>query len=148
MNPYLILAILAAVPISEVRGAIIYGLSSGLNAYVVLVLSILMNIAIVPVLFVALKQARLKEIAHKLFGKLMSEKITKHKDKLDRYGELALLAFVAVPLPVTGAWTGTFIANILDMDKKKSIMVISLGVIIAGIIMFLGTSGILALGPT
>ena len=142
---YLILAGLAAAPISEVRGAIPYGLGIGLNSYWVFALAVLTNIAVVPFLFFILKQTHFKELAHNLFGKTMSKKINKHKKFLDTYGELALLAFVAVPLPITGAWTGTFMANALGMNEKKSILVISLGVVIAGTITFLVTSGLLAI---
>ena len=142
---YLVIAGLAAAPISEVRGAIPYGLSFGLNPYLVFSLAILANIIIVPFLFFILKQARFRELANKLFGKTMSEKINKHKKFLDTYGELALLAFVAIPLPITGAWTGTFISDALGMNKNKSVLVISFGVVIAGAITFLVANGLIKL---
>ena len=70
---------------------------------------------------------------------LKSKKIQK---KIDSYGYLALSFFVGIPLPGTGVWTGTLIAWILKLDRKKSILAISFGVIIAGIIILLMSLGI------
>jgi uncharacterized membrane protein len=58
---------------------------------------------------------------------------------------LALTLFVAVPLPVTGAWSGCLVAWTLGLDRKKSILAISLGVVIAGLIVFFGTIGFMNL---
>jgi uncharacterized membrane protein len=56
---------------------------------------------------------------------------------------LALLLFVGIPLPGTGAWTGTLAASILDMDFKSSVLAVMLGVLLAGIIMMIGSVGVL-----
>ena len=75
----------------------------------------------------------------------MQEKIEKNKDILNKYGIIGLLLFVAVPLPITGAWTGTFIAEILKLNRRKSFIVISIGVIIAAILIYLGFGGTMLL---
>jgi len=145
MLEYLILAILAALPISEARGAIIYGLGVGIDPAAAFILAVLLNILMIPILFWVLRQAHFRQLAYKLFGKRMQEKIEKNKDTLNKYGILGLLIFVAVPLPVTGAWTGTFIANILKLNQRKSFIVISIGVIIAASLVFLGFGGTMLL---
>jgi len=132
---------LAAAPISECRGAIIYGLSSGLDPFLVFGLSVLANIMMVPIIFWFLDKAHFRNLALKLFGKKMERIIEKNKRRFEKYEELALLLFVAVPLPVTGAYTGALIAHILDLNRKKAFAVIYFGVLIAAIIMFFGVSG-------
>ncbi len=64
----------------------------------------------------------------------MEDKTLKKRDKIDKYGVWGLLLFVAIPIPGTGAWTGSLLASLLYLDKKKSFLVISVGVFIAGLI--------------
>lgn len=64
----------------------------------------------------------------------LEEHTLKKQDKIDKYGIWGLLFFVAIPLPGTGAWTGSLLASLLHLDKKKSFFVISVGVFIAGLI--------------
>ena len=75
----------------------------------------------------------------------LERKSEKNKDKVTKYKMLGLLLFVAVPLPGTGAWTGALVAAMLDMPLKKSLPVIALGVLIAGVIMSVITYGLAAL---
>lgn len=65
----------------------------------------------------------------------LEDRTLKKRDKIDKYGIWGLLIFVAIPLPGTGGWTGALLASLLHLDKKKSFLVISLGVFIAGLIM-------------
>ncbi|MBD3263335.1 hypothetical protein GF374_03070 [Candidatus Woesearchaeota archaeon] len=141
MIKYLILIVLAALPISEARGAIIYGLGASIHPAVAFSLAVVINILMIPVLFWVLRQAHFRKLADKLFGKKMKQKIEKNKDVLNKYGILGLLIFIAIPLPVTGAWTGTFVAEILKLNRKKSFIVISIGVIIAALLVFFGFNG-------
>ena len=64
----------------------------------------------------------------------LEEKTLKKRDKIDKYGIWGLLIFVAIPLPGTGAWTGSLLASLLNLDRKKSFGVISIGVFVAGLI--------------
>ena len=79
------------------------------------------------------------------FAGWLERKSEKNKDKVTKYKMLGLLLFVAVPLPGTGAWTGALVAAMLDMPLKKSLPVIALGVLIAGVIMSVITYGLAAL---
>ena len=78
---------------------------------------------------------------HKILDRLEA-KGEKNKDKVLKYKAWGLLAFVAIPLPGTGGWTGALIAALLDLRMKKALPIIALGVFIAGLIMSLLTYGI------
>lgn len=65
----------------------------------------------------------------------LEEKTLKKKNKIDKYGIWGLLLFVAIPLPGTGAWTGSLLASLLHLNRKKSFGVISVGVFIATVLM-------------
>lgn len=136
ISEYLILLISGAAPVSECRGAIIYGLSTNMHPAAVFILAVLANIIIIPIIFKILKLARSREWIFRLFKGHIMSKIKKSKEKFEIYEELALLFFVAIPFPVTGAYTAILIAEILDLDRKKSTLVISLGILIAAIVVF------------
>ena len=68
--------------------------------------------------------------------------VRNYKKKQDAGLYVALFLFVGIPLPGTGAWTGTLAASFLDMDFKKSVIAVMLGVILAGIIMGLASAGV------
>ena len=65
----------------------------------------------------------------------LDQKVEKHKGQIEKFGYLGIVLFVGIPLPGTGAWTGTLAASILDWDFKRSVIAVMLGVILAGIIM-------------
>ena len=77
-------------------------------------------------------------LATKLENKAMSK-----KEQIEKYEFWGLLLFVGIPLPGTGAWTGCLIAALLDMNKKKSFVAATLGVVMAGIIMMILSFGVL-----
>ncbi len=145
MWEYLLFLGLAAAPISEVRGAILYGLSMNFNPYFIFIAGVLANIAIIPVIFLGFKQARFRDTAYKLFGERMTQKLESSRDKFTKFKDFGLLAFVAVPLPVTGAWTGAFIAELLNINRKRAFLIISFGVLIAASLVFLGFGGTMLL---
>jgi uncharacterized membrane protein len=144
MFEYLIIFILGGFPIAEIRGAIIYGLAMNLNMYYVFAIGALGNIIAIPIIFFVLEKLHFIGLAKRLFGKRTYNKIEKHQKAIDKWGELALLTFVAIPLPFTGGWTGAFAATILKMNKKKSFAVITLGILIAGAITWAVAAGVLA----
>ena len=87
----------------------------------------------------------------KLYNKLFSfyigrfqKKVDKFEKKYEKSGFIALALFVAVPLPITGAWSGCLLAWLLGLDRKKSIVAIASGVIMAGILILLGTLGVIS----
>ncbi|UCD03991.1 MAG: small multi-drug export protein [Candidatus Woesearchaeota archaeon] len=139
LTKYFITFILSGTPVSECRGAIIYGLANGLNPWLVLILAIIGNIIVIPITFWLLKLAHFRKIIFRLFKERAVSKIKKYRKKFELYEELALLFFVAIPLPVTGGFTGILISEILDLNRKKATVVISIGVILAAIIVFIGS---------
>ena len=70
-------------------------------------------------------------------------KVEKHKSQIEKYGYLGIVLFVGIPLPGTGAWTGTLIASVLEMDRKKTFLATILGVFMASIIMMIISFGLL-----
>jgi len=129
---------LAFIPISELRGAIPFGKISGINMFLTVPLCILVNASISVFVFFFL------DTLHKLFMKInlynriftrFSEKaIKKVGEKFEKYEYWGLMLFVAIPLPVTGAWTGALGAWLLELDRKKAFIFISMGVLISATI--------------
>lgn len=153
MNFSLLWAILLSIsPISELRGGIPYAILNGINPLTAFIVCVLANIAIIIFIFFFLDflhNSFMKlSIYRKIFGFFLErtrKKVDEVEKKMGIYGFLALTIFVAIPLPATGAWTGCLIAWILGLDRKKSILAISLGVFIAGLIVLLTTIGLIKL---
>jgi len=135
--PYIVVFILAMAPISELRGSILYGAIMGLDIFWVILLSIIGNI--LPVFFILYllgffeKLLRKIKIFDKFFNWLFNRTMAK-SDKVEKYGEVGLMLFVAIPSPLTGAWTGSLVAYLLKLSYLKSLIFIILGVLIACII--------------
>ena len=145
---YLITFILGMCPIIEIRGAIPVGVSLGLSYFEAFVVGFIGNI--IPIYFIVKYIGPIFDFLgkFKIFKKIIdwaSDKASKHieEDKrLQNFTALGLYLFVAIPLPGTGAWTGTLAASFLDMDFKKSIIAVMAGVVLAGIIMGLASAGV------
>lgn len=137
------------VPIIELRGAIPYAVGFGLPLVTSYIICIIGNMIPVPFIFFFARRILEWGADKKYIGRFFSFCLDKgHKggEKLkSKAGKglfVALLLFVGIPLPGTGAWTGTLAASILDMDFKKSVMAVMLGVLLAGVIMGLVSSGV------
>ncbi len=153
---YLIVFFVSMVPIVELRGAIPIAESLGLNIFLYYPIAILGNMLPVPVIYwfarKVLEWGKDKKVIGKFFtwclnkGEKGGEKL---KASAGNNGIFwALLIFVGIPLPGTGAWTGTLAASFLKLDFRTSITAISLGVILAGIIMSLGSKIVSIFGWT
>ena len=136
----LIAFLISMVPLIEIRGAIAYALIAGVPAYIAYPVCIVGNMLPVPVIFFLARKVLEWGKDKKFIGKFFTfclEKGHKGGEKL-KAGKMgvyiALFLFVGIPLPGTGAWTGTLAASILDMDFKKSTAAIMGGVVLAGII--------------
>lgn len=146
-------AILSILPISELRGGLIYASLNGLNPLASLLICIIANILVIFFIFFFLDRINhlfLRIRFYKRFFdkylEMLHRKIDRFEKKYSAIGFLALIFFTAVPIPVLGgAWTAVLISWILDLDRKKSILAIALGVIIAGILIFAGTFGLASL---
>lgn len=138
---YIITAIIGMIPIIELRGAIPVGVFTfHLNYIESFLCSFIGNI--IPVYFIVKFIRPLFDFfgrwkPFKIIIDWASEKATKHieqDEKLQNYAALGLFLFVAIPLPGTGAWVGSLIANFLNLPPKKAVSPIILGVFAAGII--------------
>lgn len=135
---YLLSMLLSLVPISELRGAIPYGYFNGIPLWLCFIICVIMNALVAPIgfLFFGTLHKLLDKwnFYHNLFERTVARARAKVETKVNKYGLLGLMLFVAIPLPITGAWTGVIGAWVLGLDKKKSCLSIALGVLIAGII--------------
>lgn len=144
---YLIVFFVSMVPIVELRGAIPIAESMNLNIFAYYPIAIIGNMLPVPIIYLFARKILELGKDKKFIGKFFTwclEKGKKGGEKLKATAGnsgifWALLLFVGIPLPGTGAWTGTLAASLLDLDFKTSILAVSLGVILAGVIMSLGS---------
>ena len=134
------------VPLIELRGAIPYAVGFKLPLLPSYIIAILGNMLPVPFIFFfarkILEWGKDKKFTKKFFtfclekGNKGGKKL---QEKAGRNVYLALFLFVGIPLPGTGAWTGTLAASFLDMDFKKSVIACMCGVLLAGVIMGVGS---------
>ena len=151
---YLIIFFVSMVPIVELRGAIPIAESLGLNIFLYYPIAILGNMLPVPFIYLFARKVLEWGKDKKIIGKFFTwclEKGSKGGEKLKQSAGnkgifWALLIFVGIPLPGTGAWTGTLAASFLNIDFKTSISAVTLGVLLAGIIMSLGSKIVSTLG--
>lgn len=128
-------------PISELRGAIPFAVLNGMHPLAAYFYCVFLNALLGPLVYVFL------DSLHKLFYKmnwyknlfdlLVSRARTKVSDKVDKYGYVGIMLFVGIPLPITGAYTGTLGAWILGLDRKKTCLAVAAGAVISGIIVSL-----------
>ena len=136
---YLYVFIISMLPVVELRGAIPVGYAFGFPLIPNYLVSIAGNLLPVPfILF--LVPAIIRAMANSkvaLFVKVadfLEKKVQKNTEKITKYAVFGLFLFVAIPLPGTGAWTGSMVAAMLNMDKRKSFLSVFLGVLAAGVI--------------
>ncbi|MDO4527050.1 MAG: small multi-drug export protein [Candidatus Saccharibacteria bacterium] len=152
----LLVLLISMVPLIELRGAIpiAIGMNLGLPEWAVLLIALVGNIIPVPFIYLfAQKILKWGEKSRwkpfKNFCTFCLEKGRKAGDKLLKKAKsgvyFGLFLFVAVPIPGTGAWTGTLAASILDLDFKKTMLAIIAGVLTAGLVMLLVSLGIFKL---
>lgn len=133
----LLVIFFSMVPISELRGAIPLGISLGLSPIHSTIISICGNILIVPILLKILHPLIIyfedTFIFKYTIGAVKSRAMNK-AEAIKTYSLIGLFLFVAIPLPTSGAWTASVIASILKLDNKKAFTSISMGIIVAGLI--------------
>ncbi len=143
LTKYLIIFFISMVPLIELRGAIPVAVGFGLPILPAFVVCVIGNMLPVPIIFFFARKVLLWGRDKRVIGKFFTfclEKGEKGGRKLEQKTGgglyIALLLFVGIPLPGTGAWTGTLAASILDMDFKKSVISVVSGVVLAGVIMY------------
>ncbi len=150
---YLLVFIVSMIPLIELRGAVPIGLSpllgNPLDLLPLYIVCIIGNMLPVPFIFFFARKLLVWGSDKKFIGKFFKfclekgEKAGKTlQSKTGRGLYVALFLFVGIPLPGTGAWTGTLAASLLNMDFKKSILAVTAGVVLAGIIMGLASIGV------
>lgn len=152
LKQYIITFFISMVPLIELRGAVPYALAMGVPVLQTYIICIIGNMLPVPIIYLFARKVLVwgkdKPVIGKFFtfclkkGEAGGQKL---QSKAGRGLYVALLLFVGIPLPGTGAWTGTLAASILDMDFKKSIVAVMCGVILAGVIMGIASAGVLTL---
>ena len=149
LKNYIIIFLVSMVPLIELRGAIVYAVGFHLPMVQSYIICILGNMIPVPFIFWFARRILEWGKDKKYIGRFFTFCLEKGhkggealKQKAGKGLFWALLFFVGIPLPGTGAWTGTLAASILDMDFKTSVTAVLLGVILAGIIMGLVSSGL------
>lgn len=125
-------------PISELRGGLPFALSKGVPLLLAYPICVGANALVAPLLYLFLsslhKLLERWQPYRRLFDRIVERARRKVHAKVEKYGYAGLILFVAIPLPITGAYTGTLGAWILGMDRRKTILAVFVGVIIAGII--------------
>lgn len=142
LTKYLWIFFISMVPIIELRGAIPVSQVMGLPMVASYIICIIGNMLPVPFIYLFARKVLVWGSDKPVIGGFFSwcmEKGEKGGQKLqEKAGKglfIALLLFVGIPVPGTGAWTGTLAASILDMDFKSTVAAVMLGVLLAGIIM-------------
>lgn len=148
---YLITFILGMCPIIEIRGAIPVGVGLGLSYFESFLIGFIGNV--IPIYFIVKHIGVIFKVLSKIkiFKKIIdwaSDRATKkieESERLQNYTALGLFLFVAIPLPGTGAWVGSLIANFLHVPLKKAWLPLVLGVLTAGIIVLIATGSVVTI---
>lgn len=149
LKKYIFVFLISMVPVVELRGAIPVAVGMDLDKVLSFVIAIIGNMIPVPFIYLFAKKFLNWGKDKKYIGKACLFFIKKGKKAGKKLEEktgiglyIGLLIFVGIPLPGTGAWTGTLAASFLNIDFKKSIIAIMLGVLLAGVIMMMLSFGV------
>lgn len=149
MKKYLIVFLISMVPLIELRGAIPYAVGFNLPTVPSFIVAIIGNMIPVPFIYLFARKVLEWGKDKKYIGGFCHWCLQKGEkggaklqEKAGRGLYIALLLFVGIPLPGTGAWTGTLAASFLNMDFKKSVLTVMGGVLLAGVIMLAASLGI------
>ena len=150
LQKYLLIFLVSMVPLIELRGSIIMAGGMNLDYFTALAISVVGNMLPVPIIYFfarkVLEWGKDKPYIGKFFTFCLEKGEHGGQKLVARAGRgglfLALLLFVGIPLPGTGAWTGTLAASFLNMGIKSTTAAVCLGVILAGIIMGIASTGV------
>ncbi len=153
MKKYIIPFLVSMVPLIELRGGVPIGRTMGLTNLEAVILCAIANMLPVPFIYFFARKFLLWGQDKKYIGKICDFFVVKGEkggqklvEKTGRGGLfVALLLFVGIPLPGTGAWTGTLAASFLNMGFKSAVLAVVLGVLLAGVIMATASTAVLAL---
>lgn len=139
--------VISLMPILELRGGLIAAALLGISPLQSYIICIIGNLVPIPFILFLINKILNWMRNSKHFNKMASwldKKVEKHKGQIEKFGYLGIVLFVGIPLPGTGAWTGSLIASVLEMDKKKTFLSVLVGVFMASVIMMIFSYGLLA----
>ena len=150
LEKYILIFLVSMVPLIELRGSIVMAVGMDLDYLTALTVSVIGNMLPVPIIYFFARKVLIWGAHRKYIGKFFRYCLEKGENGgqklIARTGRgglfLALLLFVGIPLPGTGAWTGTLAASFLNMGIKATVTAVSLGVVLAGLIMGLASTGV------
>ena len=143
----IIVFVISLMPILELRGGLIAAALLGLSPLQSYIICIIGNLLPIPLILLLINKILNWMRNSKHFNKIanwLDKKVEKHKGQIEKFGYLGIVLFVGIPLPGTGAWTGSLIASVLEMDKKKTFLSVLVGVFMASVIMMIFSYGLLA----
>ncbi len=146
---YFVVFLVSLLPIAEVRGSIpmVFILFRDTTSIVYgLTIAVIGNLIVAPIVLIVLKwldiiimnSRAVPNIVRRVYAKVMRYAHSK-ASKINRYSLIGLIIFVAIPLPGTGAWTGSLVAHILGIDRRRALVAIELGVLVASLIVLLAS---------
>ncbi|MCK5491003.1 MAG: small multi-drug export protein [Candidatus Pacebacteria bacterium] len=140
-SPEMATFIVSMLPVSELRGSIPLAIGfynmDPLKAYFISVIGNIIPVAIVLIVIEPVSKCLMEKskMFNNFFSWFFARTRRKYNSKFEKWGALALITFVAIPLPVTGGWTGAIAAFVFGIPIRKALPLITLGVMIAGVIM-------------
>lgn len=144
LPPAWVVVILSALPVSELRGGLPAGLLLNMSPYQVIPLAMISNIVVVMPVVLGFSWVADRLADKPVLGRFISWLVRRARAReaaVEKYGVFALTLFVAIPLPVTGAWTGSVVAAVFGIKFWKAMLCIALGVAIAATIVTLAYYG-------
>ena len=153
LQKYLLIFLVSMVPLIELRGSIVMAVGMDLDYFTALAVCVIGNMLPVPFIYFFARKVLQWGAHRKYIGKFFRYCLEKGEEGgvklVARAGRgglfLALMLFVGIPLPGTGAWTGTLAASFLNMGIKATAAAVSLGVILAGFIMGMASTGVFSI---
>ena len=133
------------IPLIEERGGLILARMLGVPMWEAVFWCVIGNIVPIPFILWGIKSVIHWMSEHKLskIADWLLNKAEKNRPKIDKYGFWGLTLFVGIPLPGTGAWTGSLVASVFDMDLKKASVSILIGIALAAVIMTIVSYGLI-----
>lgn len=146
INKDIIIFIISLMPILELRGGLLAASLLDVEFVRAAIICIVGNVLPIPIVLLFLKKVldlfEKWKVTKKIVDWLL-KKVESKREQIDKYGYWGLVLFVGIPLPGTGAWTGSLLAVVLGLNRKKSFVCILIGVLLAAIIMSILSYGIL-----
>ena len=150
LQQYLLIFLVSMVPLIELRGAIVMAVGMDLDYFTALTVCVIGNMLPMPIIYYFARHVLVwgadKKYIGPFFRFCLDKGETGGQRLIQRAGRgglfLALMLFVGIPIPGTGAWTGTLAASFLNMGIKSTAAAVSLGVVMAGIIMGIASTGV------